>query len=180
VAVVQKLTAFAGSPAVPTLGTAHYPLQLGKSDRRQSLLIMSHSADLWMVLLSVIVILTIGAFCLKRNGLDGRCQWFLEGTLLTFLGLNVLVFGGFLIGLIGLAWLKVVSPFWMFWELAYLFSAIAVYQVFPFICVSLILWSCCGRAFLSYPSRFIGMSFLAAAVVVVNICVDLLLNNSFR
>ncbi len=140
---------------------------------------MSNPAELRLVWVTVILLLPIAALCLRGSDTDSNLHEFFQGVTIAFIALNLIILGNLLIGLIGLAWLKITSPFWLVWQLSYLLSDVAVRQVFPIVIAVLLVWGCYGRVFLSYSNRSLATMAIAVAAVGTNIAANYLLNKSF-
>jgi hypothetical protein len=73
----------------------------------------------------------------------------------------------FLAGAVG-AWLNITSFLWAFWELLFLASVVAVFQVFPVLGALLLMWGVVGKVWHSYSFRPVVTSTIAAIVVGID------------
>jgi len=81
-----------------------------------------------------------------------------------------LVVGGiFLVGLVFLAWLKIVSGFWFVWELFFLMSVITAFWVAPVLAVVLLGWALVARKRCRHSPRPLKMATLSLAGVVADV-----------
>lgn len=58
-----------------------------------------------------------------------------------FISLCVVLSAMYAIGCVFLGWLKLASPFWLCYELAWLIGTIAVFYVLPLVCIGLVGWA---------------------------------------
>jgi hypothetical protein len=81
-----------------------------------------------------------------------------------------LVLGGiFLVGLVFLAWLKIVSGFWFVWQLFFLISVITAFWVAPVLAVVLLGWALVARKRFRHSPRPLKMATLSLAGVVADV-----------
>jgi hypothetical protein len=128
--------------------------------------LFSNTTDRVVVWMAVLLAIAVAGFLgTRRAGPHAQNCYASVSTVFLVLCLAVLFI--FLTGAAG-AWLEITSFFWVFWELMFLMSAVAVFQVFPVLSAILVLWGVLGKVWHSYSSRSLATSVSAAAVVGID------------
>jgi len=102
----------------------------------------------------------------RKASLSLRSERYCQTIALSVFVLSVVLTVNMCVGLV-LMWLNVVSVFWVFWELLYLCSVIAVFQVLPLICLVLIIWAAIGRKKKAYGKSTLVLPIASALMLCV-------------
>jgi hypothetical protein len=132
--------------------------------------LFSNHADIAIAWLCVTIWLVIvGAFSRRRFGaVPIHAERVCSATASAFLLLAAVITLTFGVGLIFLAWLKVTSAFWIFWQLLYLMSVVCVFWVLPFVAVGLICWALIGKWRAGFSARSVKLASVCFPVVFID------------
>ena len=117
--------------------------------------LFSGAVDLAFASVGVAGWLIVAAAVLRRRFMviPTRSEQVFSATALALLSLLLAIMGLFGVGLVFLAWLRITSVFWMFWQVLYSLSVVCIFWVLPFVITGLTCWVLIGRWRLGFSSR---------------------------
>jgi len=132
--------------------------------------LFSNGADIAIAWLCVGVWLVVVVALLRKRFVTTpvRSERVCSATALAFLALAGVIMFIFGVGLVFLAWLKVTSAFWIFWQLFYLMSVVCVFRVLPLVAIGLICWALIGKWRAGFSTRSVRLASVCLPVVVVD------------
>jgi hypothetical protein len=133
--------------------------------------LFSNYADIAIAWLCVAAwLIVVGAFSRRRFvAVPIHAEQVCSATASAFLLLAAVIMLIFGVGLIFLAWLKVTSVFWVFWQLFYLMSVVCVFWVLPFVAIGLICWALIGRRRVGFSPRCVKLASACFPVVLIDV-----------
>jgi hypothetical protein len=129
-----------------------------------------HPVDLAVASLCVAVWLLVAGGLLRRRfvAVPSRSEQVCSGTALAFLALAVAIMALFAVGLVFLAWLRITSAFWVFWQLFYLMSVVCVFRVLPLVAVGLACWAAIGRWRIGFSLRCLRLALACLPALLID------------
>lgn len=93
-----------------------------------------------------------------------------------FLSMNTAILANNVLVWLLLLKLKVVTPFWMIWQLVYLLSEVAILRVLPVVVLVILMWAFFGKCVSGYKWSTLIMATACLLVLGANFAILLLLN----
>lgn len=132
--------------------------------------LFSNPVDLAFASASVAAWLIVAAGVLRRRfvAVPTRSEQVCAATALAFLLFVVAIMALFVGGLVFLAWLRITSVLWMFWQLLYLVGVVCVFWVLPFVAIGLTCWALIGRWRLGFSSRCLKLASVCLPALLID------------
>ena len=143
--------------------------------------LFTNGRDQFAVWFCVAVWILFGAFLARTSvarkaSLSLRSERYCQMIALPVFVLSIVLTVNMGVGLV-LMWFHVVSVFWIFWEVLYLCSVIAVFQVLPCIYLVLIIWAVIGRRQKGYGKRTLVLPIAGVLMLCVFSVLDFAVSN---